>query len=68
MKAKKQPPLPTANQAEAILELWMSKKFDTHDIGRFLNLHESVVERTIHAARDTAQLLVAQAMMAELCP
>lgn len=48
---------PTANQAEHILQLWSSRLFDTHDIGRFVGLHESVVSRTIQAARDMALML-----------
>ncbi len=50
--------LPTANQAEHIIELWRSRCFDTHDIGRIIGLPEATVASTIQAARDMARILV----------
>ncbi|NTE68375.1 hypothetical protein G6M85_22535 [Agrobacterium tumefaciens] len=40
------------DDAEHCLRLWSTKKFDTSEIARFLSVHESVVCRTIQAARD----------------
>jgi hypothetical protein len=54
-------PAPDADQAELILELWATKKFDTIEIGRLVCLHESVVSRTIHAARDMLRMLYREA-------
>ena len=45
----------TAGEAEACLELWLSRKFDTFDIARFLGVPEHVICRTIQAARDVAR-------------
>lgn len=47
----------TSNEAEACLELWASRKFDTNDISRLLGVHESAVARTVQAARDMAIIL-----------
>lgn len=44
-----------ADQAEACLELWSSKKFDTYDISRMLRVPEHAVCRLIQAARDLAR-------------
>lgn len=43
------------DQAEACLELWYSKKFDTNDIARILRVPEHAVSRLIQAARDLAR-------------
>lgn len=43
------------DQAEACLELWSSKKFDTNDIARILRVPEHSVCRLIQAARDLAR-------------
>ncbi len=43
------------DQAEACLELWSSKKFDTNDIARILRVPEHAVSRLIQAARDLAR-------------
>lgn len=43
------------DQAEACLELWSSKKFDTNDIARMLRVPEHAVSRLIQAARDLAR-------------
>ncbi|MHA7969005.1 hypothetical protein [Rhizobium sp. CAU 1783] len=53
----RRPALATADEAEKIMELWRSHAFDTHDIGRILDLHESVVARTIQAVRDMARMM-----------
>ncbi|MDQ1185957.1 hypothetical protein [Agrobacterium larrymoorei] len=45
-----------ADQAEACLELWASRKFDTHDIHRILRVPEHAVCRLIQAARDLARM------------
>ncbi|WP_421440683.1 hypothetical protein [Agrobacterium tumefaciens] len=45
------------DQAEAALELWASKKFDTNDIARILRVPEHAVCRLIQAARDLARAL-----------
>lgn len=50
--------LATADEAERIMELWGSRRFDTNDIGRLVNLHESVVARTIQAVRDMRYLML----------
>lgn len=57
MKTRMHLSLPAAEETEFMLELWMTKKFTTYDIARFLRLHEATVERTIHAARDIARLI-----------
>lgn len=44
------------DQAEACLELWSSKKFDTNDIARILRVPEPAVSRLIQAARDLARV------------
>lgn len=54
----RRPVLCTADEAERIMELWGSRRFDTCDIGRILNLHESVVARTIQAVRDMRYLML----------
>lgn len=41
-----------ADDAEHCLRLWSTKQFDTLEIAGFLKTHESVVCRTIQAARD----------------
>lgn len=44
-----------ANHAEktaAVLELWATKRHDTHNIAWLLEMHESDVERVIHADRE----------------
>lgn len=43
------------DQAEACLELWSSKKFDTNDIARILRVPEHAVSRLVQAARDMAR-------------
>jgi hypothetical protein len=50
--------LATADEAERIMELWASRRFDTYDIGRIVNLHESVIARTIQAVRDMRYLML----------
>jgi hypothetical protein len=52
---------PNDEEAEFIIELWLTRKFSTWDIGRFLQLHESVVDRLIHAAREIARILYREA-------
>lgn len=49
--------LATADEAERIVELWRSGKFDTHDIGRLLRLPEATVARTLQAVRDMALMI-----------
>jgi hypothetical protein len=61
MSSRRHHNLPTADEAEMVLELWATKRFDTLDIARFSRLHESVVDRLIHAARDMTRLLYAEA-------
>ena len=59
MKKRCHQHIPTREEAEIVLELWASKCFDTHDIARYTRLHEAVVSRLIHAARDTVRLMAA---------
>ncbi|PRD42356.1 hypothetical protein C5748_16310 [Phyllobacterium phragmitis] len=40
------------NEAQHALELWGTRKFDTHDIARFLRVPEHAVCRLIQATRD----------------
>lgn len=42
----------TADQVEDCLALWYRGGFNTFDIGRFLNVPEPAVCRTLQAARD----------------
>ena len=41
-----------AEMAGAVLVLWNSKRFDTHEIAHRLNMRECDVERVIHADRE----------------
>lgn len=36
----------------AVLELWATKSYDTHNIAWLLEMHEADVERLIHADRE----------------
>lgn len=54
----RRPALCTADEAERIMELWGSRCLDTYDIGKLLDLHESVVARTINLVRDMRYLMV----------
>ena len=42
----------SAEKAAAVLELWATKRFDTHNIAWLLDMHEADVERIIHADRE----------------
>ena len=37
---------------DAVLELWATKRYDTHNIAWLLQMHEADVERLIHADRE----------------
>ncbi|MFN7124647.1 MAG: hypothetical protein ACK4M8_02110 [Allorhizobium sp.] len=54
----RRPVLCTRDEAERIMELWGSRRFDTYDIGKLLNLHESVIARTIQAMCDMRYLML----------
>lgn len=41
-----------AGQRAAVLALWQTKRLDTVDIARILDIHEAEVERIIHAGRE----------------
>jgi len=42
----------TVLQAAAVLTLWHSGQFDTHDIATAVNIAESLVCKVIHAAKE----------------
>lgn len=44
-----------------MIELWLTGKFSTWDIAQFMRVHESVVDRLLHAARDTVRILYREA-------
>ena len=52
----------TADQVENCLTLWYRGGFDTFDIGRFLNVPEPAVCRTLQAARDVRRELHREVM------
>ncbi len=41
-----------AGKKDAVLELWATKRYDTHNIAWLLEMHEAEVERLIHADRE----------------
>lgn len=41
-----------ADKTAAVLELWATKRHDTHNIAWLLEMHEADVERVIHADRE----------------
>lgn len=40
------------DRVSSVLELWASKRRDTHDIAELLTMREADVERIIHADRE----------------
>jgi hypothetical protein len=45
-------PAAAAGQRAAVLALWQTKRLDTVDIARILEIHEAEIERIIHADRE----------------